>query len=132
MLQATIIVMSILGMHLYFWTIYRALGVLLGVMIIVAFNQMPKLPYIERRLMPGGDFGPIYGPRYVRIKSRIDIVFVAAVIVFILVATPRMDWRPALFIVLGAAFLPVWSIAWRRHLGRKWELEQLAARGSRP
>jgi hypothetical protein len=90
LLQATVIVMSILGMHLYLWTIYRALGVLLGVMIIMAFNQMPKLPYFERRLAPGGDLGPIYGPRYVRIHSKIGIVVGVAVIAFILAATPSM------------------------------------------
>lgn len=122
--QATIVVMSTFGMHPYLWAIYRGLGVLLGIMILVAVNQSPKLPYFERRFAPGGDLGPIYGPRYVRIKSRIGIVFVVAVIAFILAATPSMDWRPALFILLAAAFLPVWSIAWRRHLGRKWKLEQ--------
>src|SRR5215475_9117470 len=117
LLQATVIVMSIVGMHLYLWAIYRALGALLGVTIIVSFNQMPKLPYVERSFAPGGDLGPIYGPRYVRIKSRVTIAFAVAVIAFILAATPSMDWRPVLFILLAAAFLPVWSIAWRRHLG---------------
>jgi hypothetical protein len=41
--------------------------------------------------------------------------------------TPSMGSPPALFILIAAAFLLVWSITCRRHLGRKWRLEQLAA-----
>jgi hypothetical protein len=129
--QAVLILMSVnIGMHLYHRAIARALGVLMGIMIIVAVNQKPKLPYFERRFAPGGDLGPIYGPRYERTGSRIAIVFMVAVIAFS-VAAPSMGSPPALFILvvlLAAAFLLVWIIAWRRHLGRKWRLEQLAAR----
>jgi hypothetical protein len=129
LLQTVLVAVSAnLGMHLYLWAIYRALGVLLGIMIIVAVNQKPKLPYFERRFAPGGNFGPIYGPRYERTQSRIVIVFMVGLIAFSLAATPSMGSRPLLFILLAAAFLLVWSIAWRRHLGRKWRLEQLAAR----
>jgi hypothetical protein len=129
--QAVLILMSVnIGMHLYLRAIARALGVLMGIMIIVAINQKPKLPYFERRFAPGGDLGPIYGPRYERTGSRIAIVFMVAVIAFSL-AAPSMGLRPTLFllvILLAAAFLLVWIIAWRRHLGRRWRLEQLAAR----
>jgi hypothetical protein len=129
LLQAVLIVMSVsLGMHLYLWAIYRTLGVLVGIMILVAVNQMPKLPWYERRFAPGGDLGPIYGPKYMRTVSRILIVFTVAMIAFILAWTPSMGSRPALFIFFAIALLVVWSIAWRRHLGRKWRLEQLAAR----
>jgi len=124
LLQATIIVMSILGMHPYLWVIYRALGVLLGIAILVAVNQRPKLPSL-----PGGDLGPIYEQKYVRIKSRIAIVWLVGAIAVILASRPGMDWRPALFTLLAAAFLQLWSIAWRRSLVRKWNLEQRIARG---
>jgi len=129
LMEAALIVMSVnLGMHLYLWTIYRTLVVLVGIMALVAANQIPKLPYFERRFAPGGNLGPIYGPRYIRTQSRILIVFMVVVIAFILAWTPSMGSRPALFILVAAAFLLVWSITWRRHLGRKWRLEQLAAR----
>ena len=83
------------------------------------------------KFAPGGDLGPIYGPRYMRTLSRILVVFMIAVIAYSL-AAPPMGWRSALFILLAAALLVVWSIAWRCHLGRKWKLEQLAARGPTP
>jgi hypothetical protein len=127
LLQAVLIVMSV-NLHSYLWAIYRTLGVLVGIMFLVAFNQLPKLPYFERRFAPGGDLGPIYGPRYVRTQSRILIVFMVAWIAFILALTPSMGSSPALFILLAWAFLLVWLITWRRHLGRKWRLEQSAAR----
>jgi hypothetical protein len=44
----------------------RTLGVTIAIMLLLAFNQVPKLPYFERRFAPGGDLGPIYGPRYMR------------------------------------------------------------------
>jgi hypothetical protein len=128
MLEAVLIVISVnLGAHSYLWAIYRALAVLVGIMALAAFNQLPKLPYFERRFAPGGDLGPIYGPRYIRTQSRILIAFMVAWIAFILVWTPS---RPTLFILIAAAYalLLVWLITWRRHLGRKWRLEQLAAR----
>jgi hypothetical protein len=95
LLQAVLIVMSVnLGMHSPLWAIYRTLGVLVGIMALVAFNQMPKLPYFERRFAPGGDLGSIYGPRYIRTQSRVLIVFMVAWIAFILAWTPSMGSRP--------------------------------------
>jgi hypothetical protein len=32
-------------------------------------------------------------------------------------------------VLRATALFIVWSIAWRRHLGRKWKLEQLTAHG---
>jgi hypothetical protein len=129
LLQAVLIAMSLdLGRQLHLWAIYRALGVLLAIMIAVAANQVPKLPYIERRFVFGGDLGPIYGPRFIRIQSRIAVAYAIGVIAFILAATPGMGWRPGLFIVLAVAFQLVWSTAWRSHLSRKWKREQLTAR----
>lgn len=49
----------------------RTLGILIAIMSLLAVNQIPKLPYFERRSAPGGDLGPIYGPRYIRIRARI-------------------------------------------------------------
>jgi hypothetical protein len=110
-------------------TISRAGSILLTIMCLLAINQIPKLPWFERRVAPGGDLGPIYGPRYMRTQSRILVVFMIAVIAYSLVAPSNMGWRAATYILLAAALLIVWSIAWRLHLGRKWKLEKLATRG---
>ncbi len=109
--------------------IARGLGLLLAIMCLLAINQMPKLPWFERRVGPGGDLGPIYGPRYMRTQSRILVVFMVAVIAYSLAVPTTMGWRSATYILLAAALLVVWSIALRLHLGRKWKLEKLATRG---
>jgi hypothetical protein len=116
----------------YLWAIYRTLGVLMAVMSLLAINQMPKLPYFELRLSHGGDLGPIYGPRYIRTTSRILVVFMIAVIACSLGAIPDNGWQFALFILLAAAIFVGWSLIWRRHLGRKWQLEQVAEHGANP
>ena len=112
--------------------IARALGLLLAIMSLPAINQIPKLPWFEPRIAPGGKLGPIYGPRYMRIHSRIVVVVMLAVIATSLVAPEAMGWRAAGYILLATAVLMAWSIAWRVHLGRKWKLEQLAARVAKP
>jgi hypothetical protein len=132
LLQGLVIVRSLgLEMPLDLSALARACGILLAIMSLLAINQMPKLPWFERRFAPGGELGPIYGPRYMRTASRILVVFMMAVIAYSLSAPP-MGWRSALYILLATALLLVWSIAWRCHLGRKWKLEQLAARGPTP
>jgi hypothetical protein len=102
----------------------RAVSVLLMIISLLAINQMPKLPYFERRFSPGGDLGPIYGPRYMRTVSRFLIIFVIVVFAFSFAVTPTVGRRVALIILLAAALLAVCGIVWRRHLGRKWSLEQ--------
>jgi hypothetical protein len=102
--------------------IHRTAGVMISIMLLLGFNQVPKLPYFERGFAPGGDLGPIYGPRYVRIQSRIMLVFSIAMIAFFLAAAPSMAWT----LFIATPFLMVWSIAWRLHLGRKWKRQQLA------
>jgi hypothetical protein len=125
LLQAVLVVQSLgLDISLDLSTIRRTLGVVLAIICLMAINQMPKLPWFERRFAPGGDLGPIYGPRYMRTQSTILVAFMIAVIAFDLTAPPPVAWRSAQYILLGTAFLVVWSIAWRRHLGRRWRLEQ--------
>jgi len=116
----------------YLWAIYRTAGVLMAIMSLLAINQMPKLPYFERRLSLGGDLGPIYGPRYIRATSRILVVFMIAAIACSLGTMVGNGWQFALLILLAAAIFVAWSIVWRRHLGRKWQLEQLAQHGAKP
>jgi hypothetical protein len=103
-----------------------ALRVLLTLLSLLAINQMPKLPYFERSSSPGGDLGPIYGPRFIRTQSRILIAFMLAVFAYSFVIPANAEWRSVLFILFVAASLVVQSIVWRRHLGRKWSLEQTA------
>ena len=98
-------------------------------MSLLAINHMPKLPWFDSRFALGGDLGPIYGPRYMRTQSRALVAFMIAVIAYNLAAPPAMGWRPVPSILLATALFVAWSIAWRFHLGRKWKLEQLAARG---
>jgi hypothetical protein len=112
--------------------IARALGLLLAIMCLLYINEIPKLPWFEPTIAPGGELGPIYGPRYVRILSRIVVVVMLAVIAGSLVAPGAMDWRASGCILLATALLVAWSIAWRIHLGRKWKLEQPAARVAKP
>ena len=102
----------------------RTVGVLLMIMSLLAINQMPKLPYLDRRFSPGGDLGPVYGPRYMRTMARILIMFLIAVFAFPFAVAPGVGWRGTMVICLAAASLVIWSIAWRRHLGRRWSLEQ--------
>ena len=72
MLQAVLIIGSLkLDLPVHLSAIGRTLAILLAIMSLLAINQMPKLPYFERRSSPGGDLGPIHGPRYMRIQSRI-------------------------------------------------------------
>jgi hypothetical protein len=136
--QALVIIMSLEpGMHLHLWAVYRALFVLIGLMFLVAVNQMPKLPYFERRFAPGGDLGPIYGPRFMRTQSRLLFVFMTALMAYWL-ALPWLalsqDARrhSVLYVLLATVCLFAQSIALRRHLCRKWNLEQLASRGVNP
>jgi hypothetical protein len=107
----------------------RTLGILIAIMSLLAINQIPKLPYFERRSAPGGDLGPIYGPRYMRTISRILALFMIVAIAYFLAATPGTAWRSTLYFFLATAFFMVCSIAWRLHLGRKWKRQQLAERG---
>ena len=131
--QAVVIIMSLdLGIRSYLWAIYRTLFALIGIMALLAINQMPKLPWFERRFSPGGDLGPIYGPRYMRTQSRILFVFMAAAIAYSLTPKPNAEWNSALYILVATVCLFVQSIAWRYHLGRKWNLEQMASRGVGP
>lgn len=130
-LQGMLIVRS-LGLDMPFdpSPIGRTAGVVLAIMCLLAINQMPKLPWFERKFAPGGDLGPIYGPRYMRTLSRILVVFMIAVIAFSLTTPPTMAWRSAPYILIGSALLVVWSIAWHFHLGRKSKVEQFGTRGT--
>jgi len=130
LLQGVLIVQSLgVAMPLDPSAIGRTLGVLLAIICLLAVNQMPKLPWFERRFSPGGNLGPIYGPRYMRSQSRILVVFMIAVIGYSLAAPPTMAWRSASYILLAAALVVVWSITRRIQLGRRWKLRQPAARG---
>jgi len=130
LLQGVLIVGSLgLDMPLDVSVIGRSLGLLLAIICLLAINKMPKLPWFERRFAPGGDLGPIYGPRYMRTKSSILVVFMIAVMAYSLASPQTMAWRSAPCILSAAALFVVWSIAWRLRLGRKWKLEQLAAHG---
>jgi hypothetical protein len=127
LLQGVLIVRSLdIDLRFDLSAIGRALRVLLAIVCLLAINQMPKLPWFEPRFAPGGDLGPIYGPRYLRAVSRNIVVLMVVVIACSVVVPPA--WRLAPFILLAAAILVVWSIAWRWHLGRKWKLERTAGR----
>jgi len=129
LLQCVLIVGSLgMDMPLDLSVIGRTLGVLLAILCLLAINQMPKLPWFEPRFAPGGDLGPIYGPRYMRAQARIVVVVMIAVIAYSLAAPPTMRWHSAPYILLATALLVVWSIAWRCHLGRKWKRERPVAR----
>ena len=127
LMQILVIVRSLgLDIPLDLAALARAGGIVLALMSLLAINQMPKLPWFERALGPGGELGPIYGPRYVRLQSRVVVVFMIAVITWSLSVPPPVAWRSVLYILLASALLVVWSLLTRRHLSRKWKLERLA------
>ena len=113
-----------LGIAVDLAALARAGGILLSLVSLLQINQMPKLPWFERAFGPGGELGPIYGPRYVRLQSRVVVVFMIAVITWSLSVPPPTTWRSALYILLASALLVVWSLLTRRHLSRKWKLER--------
>jgi hypothetical protein len=132
LLQGVLIVGSLgLPMPFDLSAISRGLGLLLAVMCLLAINRIPKLPWFEGRVAPGGNLGPIYGPRYMRIQSWVLVAFMIAVIAGSLVVPGVMGWRAAGYIFLATASLVSWSVTWRVHLGRKWKLEQLTARAAK-
>jgi hypothetical protein len=99
----------------------RTLIVVMVIMLLLAVNQMPKLPYVEPRI--GGDLGPIYGPRYTRARARVAaLMIMIAAIVSLLAPTPGMT----IFFFVAVACFVVWMIAWRLHLARKWKRQQSA------
>jgi len=59
-------------------------------------------------------------------------MFMLAVIAYSLAAPTTMGWRSAAYILLATALLAAWGIGLRVHLGRKWKVEQLAAREAKP
>ena len=128
-MQLVVIIGSLhVDLPLPLWAIGRALPVMMMIMWLLAINQMPKLPYFERRLRIGGDLGPIYGPRYMRTQSKVVAVFMIVVIAHSLAAPQPVAWHSAPYILLAAVLLVCWSIIWRIQLGRQWKLEQRAAR----
>ena len=102
----------------------RAGGLVLSLVSLLAINKMPKLPWFERVAGPGGELGPIYGPRYVRMVSRVLVVFMIAVITWSQSVTQPTPWQSAGYILAATALLVVWSLVTRRHFSRKWQLEQ--------
>jgi hypothetical protein len=133
LLQGLVIIASLgVGMPFHIWAVTGAGGVLIAIATLPALNRMPKLPWLERRFAPGGELGPVYGPRYVRIESRILVVFFITVIACNLAAAPAVRWGSAAITLLAAAMLLIHSVLWRRHLGRKWNFEQMSTSGAKP
>ena len=131
--QALIIITSLdPGTHLHLRAIYRAVFVLIGIIGLLAVNQLPKLPYFERRFAPGGDLGPIYGPRFMRTQSRLLFLFMIALIAYWLALPPNAGWHPTLYVLLATVCLFAQAITWRRYLGRKWNHQQAPHREGRP
>jgi hypothetical protein len=138
LLQGVLIVQSLgVAMPLDLSAIGRTLGVLLAIMCLLTINQMPKLPWFERRFAPGGNLGPIYGPRYMRTQSRVLVVFMIAVIAYSLAAPPTMGWRSAPYILLAAALLVVsktcyTAASWKNRLLRTLLWSETAGMPLRP
>jgi hypothetical protein len=125
LLQLLIVVQSLDVLpSLKLWAVYRTLGVVMMVMALASINHMPKLPYLERRWSPGGELGPVYGPKYVRTLSRIAIAFMIAVFAFSFAIPSGMALRAMLLILAATALLMLWAFIWRRRLGRRWSFEQ--------
>ena len=115
-----------LGPHVPLFALVAA-GVVAAERVIVlrAINQIPKLPWSERRSFLAGKLGPIYGPRFLRVTARIWVVcFIAAIAC--LFALP-IHARP--YIPLAFPLVLVGTLALQLHDGRRWKLEQSAPQG---
>jgi hypothetical protein len=115
--------------------IERTLGVLIMIVALLGINQIPKLPWFERRFILGSELGPVYGPRFMRIMSKTVFVYMiamfAAAFTFQFVAPVTLAQRWGVPTILGATALflmlfLLWSIVWRIRLGRRWRHEQAA------
>jgi hypothetical protein len=127
LLQSLIVVQSLdLAIPWDLSAIGRTLGVVLAIICVMAINQMPKLPWFERRFAPGGELGPIYGPRYMRTQSTILVVFMLAVIAYDLAVSSPTAWHSTPYILVATGCLVGWSVVWRYRLGRRWRLERSA------
>jgi hypothetical protein len=79
-LQAVLIVGSLgVDIPLDLSAIARSLGLLLAIMSS-SRSTGSEASMVRRQVRPGGDLGPIYGPRYMRTQSKILVVFMVAVI----------------------------------------------------
>jgi hypothetical protein len=113
------------GLHLPS-AIGPTLAVLMVIAALLAINQKPKLPWLEWYSF-GGSLGPIYGPRFVRIQSKVALVFGISVLGFAFAAPGTPETRFTYVVVMTALFL-LEIIALRIHLARKWRLKR-ATRG---
>ena len=129
LLQGLVVVQSLgLAIPWDLSAIGRTLGVVMAVMCLLAINQIPKLPWFERRFAPGGDLGPIYGPQYMRTQSTILVVFMLTVIAYELTVSSPTAWRSTPYILVATGCLGVWNVVWRCLLGRRWRLERSVTR----
>jgi hypothetical protein len=113
---------------LHLWVIGRTLSVMMVIMCLLAINQAPKLPYVERRLIAGWYLGPIYGRRYIRTVARVTTLFMIGAIAYLLIPTSGGP-RSTSLLFLATACLMAWVITWRIHLARKWKRQQSAEHG---
>jgi hypothetical protein len=95
------------------------------IIVMQAINQVPKLPWFERRFFPAGELGPVYGPRFLRVTARIWVMcLIAAMACFF--ALPRHAWP---CIPLAFPFVLAGTKALQRHYRRRSKLEQSTPQG---
>jgi hypothetical protein len=92
----------------------------IAITALLSINQMPKLPWFENKMYPAGALGPSYGPRYLRVYSRIGVLYWVSIYASIF-ALPN---HVPLGIIVNTAIYLVWTRAVQLHYGRKWKLEQ--------
>jgi hypothetical protein len=126
LLMLSLLVVRTLGLDLPIdlAALARAGGLVLALVALLAINRMPKLPWIEQAFKVGGELGPVYGPRFLRLQSRVVVVFMIAVIAWSLSVPPATAWRSVVYILIASALLAAWSVVARRRLSRRWKLER--------
>jgi hypothetical protein len=97
-----------------------AIPAAMAIMTLLSINQMPKLPWFESKIYPAGELGPSYGPRYMRVHSRIGVLYWVSMYGCLFVLSNHV---PIGIILITAIYL-VWTRAVQLHYGRKWKLEQ--------
>jgi hypothetical protein len=98
----------------------RAIAIVAVIIGLLTMNEIPKLPWFERRFGAGGELGPIYGPRYLRAYGRIWVMgFMAMMACFFVPPADAWGYIPFASLVPAVCVMVV-----QRYYRRRLWLDQ--------
>lgn len=104
----------------------------LSLLVLLAINQSPKLPWLEprpswfyRKFFRAGELGPIYGPRFMRANAKIWLLCLIVVIPCAFALPKHLP----LYILLAFGSALLWTMALRHRYSRRWALERSSPAG---